>query len=105
DNIWNAIKAIDPQYGDLMADININSSLPQPAASAPAPAAAAATASASHTSSSGRTYTVKPGDTLSKIAQEFYGKAGAYNKIFEANRDKLKDPDHIRAGQELVIPA
>jgi nucleoid-associated protein YgaU len=53
---------------------------------------------------SGRTYTVQPGDTLSKIAKEFYGNANDYNQIFAANRDKLESPDKIQAGQELVIP-
>ena len=96
-SIWNQIKSIDPSYSDLTADITINSSMPQPAT-------ATAAATASGASSSTRTYTVKPGDTLSAIAQQFYGKASAYTKIFEANRDKLQDADHIRAGQELVIP-
>ncbi|HEX5708193.1 MAG TPA: LysM peptidoglycan-binding domain-containing protein [Pyrinomonadaceae bacterium] len=50
------------------------------------------------------TYTVQSGDTLSKIAREYYGDSGQYQRIFEANRDKLDDPDEISAGQELVIP-
>lgn len=94
--IWNAIKAIDPQYSDLTADIRINSAIPAPAA--------AAGAAVGSQAGSQRMYTVKPGDTLSAIAERFYGKANAYNKIFEANRDKLTDANHIRAGQELVIP-
>lgn len=49
-------------------------------------------------------YTVKSGDTLSKIAKEFYGKAMAYPKIFEANRPLLSDPDKIYPGQVLRIP-
>jgi len=51
-----------------------------------------------------RTYTVQPGDNLSKIAKHFYGDANQYMKIYQANRDQLSDPDKIRAGQELVIP-
>ena len=51
-----------------------------------------------------RTYTVKAGDTLSRISQQFYGNANQYNKIFEANRDQLSDPDKIKPGQELKIP-
>lgn len=51
-----------------------------------------------------RTYTVEKGDTLSKIAREFYGKASAWPQIFEANRDQLDDPDRIRPGQVLKIP-
>ena len=49
-------------------------------------------------------YTVKSGDTLSKIAQQFYGSASRYQAIFEANRPMLKDPDHIYPGQVLRIP-
>ena len=52
-----------------------------------------------------KTYTVKPGDTLSKIAKEFYGEANKYNQIFEANKPMLKDPDKIYPGQVLRIPA
>jgi LysM repeat protein len=49
-------------------------------------------------------YEVKPGDTLSAIAQRFYGKASLYPKIFEANRDILDNPDLIKVGQKLKIP-
>lgn len=49
-------------------------------------------------------YTVKPGDTLSKIAQQVYGNASKYQAIFEANRPMLKDPDHIYPGQVLRVP-
>jgi nucleoid-associated protein YgaU len=52
-----------------------------------------------------QTYTVVSGDTLSAIAQRFYGDANAYMRIFEANRDKLNDPNLIHPGQELVIPS
>lgn len=86
-DFWNKIKSIDPGYSDLAADITIDSSLPQPAKAAAA-----------------RTYTVQAGDTLSKIAKQFYGNANEYNKIFQANRDKLSDPDKIQIGQELVVP-
>lgn len=53
----------------------------------------------------GSTYTVKSGDTLSAIAQREYGDAGAWKRIYEANRDLLTDPDVIHPGQELKIPA
>ena len=52
----------------------------------------------------GRTYTVKAGDTLSKIAKEHLGNANAYMKIFEANKDQLSDPDKIKPGQVLKLP-
>ncbi len=50
-------------------------------------------------------YTVVSGDTLSHIAKRFYGKASRWPAIFEANRDKLSDPDKIFPGQVLRIPA
>ena len=49
-------------------------------------------------------YTVVAGDTLSHIAQRHYGKASRWPAIFEANRDKLSDPDRIFPGQVLRIP-
>jgi nucleoid-associated protein YgaU len=89
-DVWNAIKTIDAGYGDLTADITIDASLPAPAA----PPAAAQP----------RVYEVVSGDTLSKIAKHFYGDAAKYPKIFEANRDQLKDPNVIKPGQKLKIP-
>ncbi len=50
-------------------------------------------------------YTVKKGDTLSKISKEFYGDANEYQKIFEANKPMLTHPDKIYPGQNLRIPA
>jgi nucleoid-associated protein YgaU len=52
----------------------------------------------------GRVYTVKKGDTLSEIAQRELGGASRWKEIFEANRDKLKDPDVIMPGQVLTLP-
>ncbi|MGI9526705.1 MAG: peptidoglycan-binding protein LysM [Weeksellaceae bacterium] len=49
-------------------------------------------------------YTVQSGDSLSKIAKEVYGDANQYNKIFEANKPMLSDPDKIYPGQVLYIP-
>ena len=49
-------------------------------------------------------YEVKSGDTLGKIAKQFYGSAGKYPEIFEANKPMLKDPDKIYPGQKLRIP-
>jgi nucleoid-associated protein YgaU len=53
----------------------------------------------------GQTYTVQPGDTLSAIAHRTYGRASRWHAIFEANRDQLDDPDLIRPGQVLTLPA
>ena len=49
-------------------------------------------------------YTVQSGDSLSKIAQHFYGDAGKFDAIFEANQPMLSDPNRIYPGQTLRIP-
>ena len=85
--IWTAIKTIPTWQKDIVADIQVTGG----------PAATGRAASAA-------TYTVKSGDTLSKIAKDQLGDAGAYMKIFEANRDQLADPDKIKPGQVLKIP-
>jgi nucleoid-associated protein YgaU len=74
----------------------------KPAAEAEAqkPAAEAAAAPAETM----RIYVVKPGDTLSGIAQQMYGKAGRWPEIYEANRDRIKKPNLIRPGWKLRIP-
>lgn len=95
-NVWNQIKAVDASLSDITCDLTVDPSIAPPKA-----AAAAAPASAS----SSRTYKVQPGDTLSKIAKQFYGNANDYNRIFDANRDKLDNPDKIQVGQELTIPS
>ena len=51
-----------------------------------------------------QTYTVNKGDTLSKIAKEFYGSANRWHEIFDANRDQISNPDLIKPGQVLKIP-
>jgi nucleoid-associated protein YgaU len=83
--IWTAIKTIPSWQKDIVADIQVTGG----------PAAAAAAA---------KTYTVKAGDTLSQIAKEHLGSAGAYMKIFELNKDQLSDPDKIKPGQVLRLP-
>ena len=96
--IWDQIKLVNPAADDITCDLTVDPSV------APVAAAAAASASGGASSGKGRTYTVAAGDSLSKIAKNFYGNAGQYMKIFEANKDKLSDPDKIKVGQELVIP-
>ena len=50
-------------------------------------------------------YVVKGGDTLSKLADRFYNSGYKWGKIYEANRDVLKNPDYIYVGMKLAIPA
>jgi nucleoid-associated protein YgaU len=52
-----------------------------------------------------QSYTVVAGDTLSKIAKKFFGSANRWHEIFDANRDQISNPDMIRVGQVLKIPA
>ena len=49
-------------------------------------------------------YVIQKGDTLSKIARQYLGNAMDYPKIFEANREVIKDPDLIYPGQKIRIP-
>ena len=50
-------------------------------------------------------YTVKGGDTLSKIAEQFYGNGAKWDKVYEANRETLKNPNYIFIGMKLHIPS
>ena len=84
--LWDAIKTIPTWKNDIVADIQVTGG----------PAAAAAPAA--------KTYTVKAGDTLSEIAKEHLGSAGAYMKIFDLNKDQLTDPNKIKPGQVLRLP-
>lgn len=52
----------------------------------------------------GRTYVVRPGDTLGRISIKFYGTSSRYMDIYNANRDKLSSPNSVTVGQVLVIP-
>jgi len=94
--VWSQIKLIDANYSsDLICDIT---------APAQAPAATMSAGASVSGGQNQRRYTVKSGDTLSKISREFYGDANQYQKIFNANRNILRDPNTLSPGQELVIP-
>jgi len=86
--LWNAIKTIPTWQQDIVADIQVTGGA----------------AGGGATGTAGKTYTVKSGDTLSQIAKEHLGSAGAYMKIFELNKDQLSDPDKIKPGQVLRLP-
>ena len=83
--IWAAIKTVPEWKSEVEAYVDVTGG---GAAQAPA---------------SAKTYTVKPGDTLSKIAKMHLGDANAYMRIFELNKDQLSDPDQIKPGQVLKI--
>jgi nucleoid-associated protein YgaU len=67
-------------------------------------AARPATSAGGMASTGSRTYTVVAGDSLSKIAQREYGDGSKWQRIWDANRDQIKDPDLIHPGQRLTIP-
>ena len=81
--LWDEYNRLDPDMrsGDLMMDIQ----------------------AAGGGGGGGETYTVKAGDSLSKIASRYEGVS--WREIFEANRDQLDDPDVIQPGQQLKIPS
>jgi len=56
------------------------------------------------TTGQSQSYVVVAGDSLSKIAKRYYGDANKWNRIYEANRDQIKNPDLIHPGQQLRIP-
>lgn len=89
---WDQIKLVNPNADDITADLSVDASR-------------AVGAAAGGGQGSGQTYEVKSGDNLSKISKQYYGDPNEYMRIFYANRDKLKDPDKIQVGQQLVIPA
>ncbi|SCY01791.1 LysM domain-containing protein [Nonlabens sp. Hel1_33_55] len=81
DLLWDEIKKVGGENpSDLMADIKVADS------------------------SVYAMHTVEKGESLSLISKKYYGDPMKYKKIFEANTDKLKNPDMIHPGQELVIP-
>ncbi len=82
--LWDEYGRIDPDYRS--GDVVMNITAPEGGASS---------------SGGGSSYTVQSGDSLSKIGSRF---GVSWQKIFDANRDKLDDPDKIQPGQELTIP-
>lgn len=78
--LWDKIKSFSGWENEVAADIGVE-----------------------HNDVYGR-YKVQSGDTLSKVAQRFYGDSTKYRQIFDANKDVLKDPNKINVGQELKLP-
>jgi nucleoid-associated protein YgaU len=103
-NKQRAFEQITAKLGDTGGIVNyIQVAAEQPQNQNPVPVVQAPQGTDT-TSSMGRTHTVARGETLSHIAQKHYGNASAYQKIFDANRDQLNDPDKIRTGMKLRIP-
>ena len=94
DDIFKKKDKTKPDFSNVTS--GHSSTAPQPAAggtvATPPPAAER------------RTYVVKEGDSLSKIAKHLYGDGNQWLRIYEANRAIIKNPDLIYPGQELHIP-
>ena len=86
--IWNAIKTIPTWQKDVVAEIQVTGG----------------SSGSTGAAQASKTYTVKAGDTLSAIAKQHLGNAGAYMKIFDLNKDQLTDPNKIKPGQVLRLP-
>ncbi|MCA1623302.1 MAG: LysM peptidoglycan-binding domain-containing protein [Acidobacteria bacterium] len=82
--LWDEYSRLDPDFRS--GDVVMNISAPEGTGSS---------------AGLGSTYTVQSGDSLSRIGSKY---GVSWQKIYEANRDKLDDPDKIRPGQELTIP-
>jgi nucleoid-associated protein YgaU len=92
--IWSALKTVPDWQKEVIADIRVKPGAQTQSIPQPTPAKA-----------SMKSYTVKSGDTLGEIAKRELGSANKYMEIFNANRDQLTDPDKIKPGQVLKIPA
>lgn len=99
----------DNKEGDTksggFSDVTSSSSASAGASNAPADFSDVTSGSSSTAPASAQTYTVKSGDSLSKIAKHLYGNASDWHKIYDANRDKIKNPDLIQPGWVLTIPS
>ena len=96
-------RQIETTGGAAPANVaNVRTILTQPPAARPAPAPVVA--NPVEQPKAVRTYQVRPGDTLSRIAGSVYGDAGKWRKIYDANRDKMKTETDIKVGQTLTIP-
>jgi LysM repeat protein len=93
--IWDEIKLVNPNADDITAEFTV----------AQGAAQAAAAGGGTRSNQGGQSYTVKAGDSLSKISQQFYGDAHQYMRIFYANKDKINDPNKIQPEMDLTIPA
>ncbi|HEX7177469.1 MAG TPA: LysM peptidoglycan-binding domain-containing protein [Pyrinomonadaceae bacterium] len=92
-SFMNQIEMLRAGADDVVAEITVQQSQSQ-----------AAAAGGAAVSSPAVTHKVESGDTLSKLSKEYYGTPDEYMRIFYANRDKLRDPNRINVGQDLVIP-
>jgi len=98
DNMFDKDKDAEKKKADF-SDVVAGGSSTAPRADRPAAAGAAP-----NVADADRTYTVVAGDTLSKIAKREYGDASKWHRIYEANKDTIKNPDLIYPGQTFKIP-
>ena len=97
-------KQLETAGGATVANVKTLLTEPPPPRPAPVPVVAPAEVKPAASVQPARTYTVRAGDTLSRIAGSVYGDAGLWKKIYEANREQMKTESDIQVGQTLVIP-
>jgi len=87
------------------AETKTASTKPLPVASERAVATPAKAVQSASASAAPQEYVIKAGDTLSKLSERFYNSPDKWTKIFEANRESVRNPNYIYIGQRIVIPA
>jgi nucleoid-associated protein YgaU len=86
------------------ASVSASAEKIQPAAKSAVIVTAKATVPVKTEKAGSREYVVKAGDTLSRLSQQFYETPSKWGKIYEANRDHVKNPNYIFIGMKLIIP-
>jgi nucleoid-associated protein YgaU len=100
DNMFDKDRDADKKKADFSDVVAGGSSTARPADTS----AAGPPGAAPNVTDQERTYTVVAGDTLSKIAKREYGDASKWHRIYDANKDTIKNPDLIYPGQTFKIP-
>jgi nucleoid-associated protein YgaU len=102
---WEDLLEANKDQLDGPQSLRVGMKLRIPGTTGRVQAPAAANNSSTSQTRSGKTYTVKPGDNLTEIAEKMLGDGDKWKMVYEANRDKLKSPDRLIVGQKLRIPS
>jgi LysM repeat protein len=110
DKVRDEIRRVNPSMNEVIADFSVASSqapatVPDKSVRLPDDTSRAKPSAAEKPADGvDQMYTVQRGDTLGSISNHFYGNTKDYNRIFEANKDRIKDPNMIHVGEKLMIP-
>ena len=102
--LWEDLLEANKDQLDGPQSLRVGMKLRLPGITSQAPAPAEANNPTASRPRNGKTYTVKPGDNLTEIAEKMLGDGDKWRMVYEANRDKLQSPDRVKVGQELHIP-